>query len=152
MKRIILFGFEDCLSSRVIKLQAEYVRLSYSGRRYRIRKSNLERFDRLVERLLSDTKTNSIAWWTSDQSANAIFKEITSLESMTIPILKFETEEDQLEIINRLSKNVDQIVIVGRDTRLSEAQIDCEVVKIHTDCEMDDESWDQLESILFCDG
>lgn len=136
----------------MIKLQAEYVRLSYSGRRYRIRKSNLERFDRLVERLLSDTKTNSIAWWTSDQSANAIFKEITSLESMTIPILKFETEEDQLEIINRLSKNVDQIVIVGRDTRLSEAQIDCEVVKIHTDCEMDDESWDQLESILFCDG
>lgn len=135
----------------MIKLQAEYVRLSYSGRRYRIRKSNLERFDRLVERLLSDTKTNSIAWWTSDQSANAIFKEITSLESMTIPILKFETEKDQLEIINRLSKNVDQIIIVGRDTRLSEAQIDCEVVKIHTDCEMDDESWDQLESILFCD-
>lgn len=135
----------------MIKLQAEYVRLSYSGRRYRIRKSNLERFDRLVERLLSDTKTNSIAWWTSDQSANAIFKEITSLESMTIPILKFETEKDQLEIIDRLSKNVDQIVIVGRDTRLSEAQIDCEVVKIHTDCEMDDESWDQLESILFCD-
>ena len=135
----------------MIKLQAEYIRLSYSGRRYRIRKSNLERFDRLVERLLSDTKTNSIAWWTSDQSANAIFKEITSLESMTIPILKFETEKDQLEIINRLSKNVDQIIIVGRDTRLSEAQIDCEVVKIHTDCEMDDESWDQLESILFCD-
>lgn len=134
----------------MIKLQAEYVRLSYSGRRYRIRKSNLERFDRLVERLLSDTKTNSIAWWTSDQSANAIFKEITSLESMTIPILKFETEKDQLEIINRLSKNVDQIIIVGRDTRLSEAQIDCEVVKIHTDCEMDDESWDQLESILSC--
>ena len=100
---------------------------------------------------MSDTKTNSIAWWTSDQSANAIFKEITSLESMTIPILKFETEKDQLEIINRLSKNVDQIIIVGRDTRLSEAQIDCEVVKIHTDCEMDDESWDQLESILFCD-
>ena len=135
----------------MIKLQAEYIRLSYSGRRYRIRKSNLERFDRFVERLLSDTKTNSIAWWTSDQSANAIFKEITSLESVTIPILKFETEEDQYEIINRLSKNVDQIVIVGRDTRLSEAQIDCEVVKIHTDCEIDDESWDQLESILSCD-
>lgn len=135
----------------MITLRAEYIRLSYSGRRYRIRKSNLERFDRLVERLLSDTKTNSIAWWTSDQSANAIFKEITSLESMTIPILKFETEKDQLEILDRLSKNVDQIVIVGRDTRLSEAQIDCEVVKIHTDCEMDDESWDQLESILFCD-
>lgn len=135
----------------MIKLQAEYIRLSYSGRRYRIRKSNLERFDRLVERLLSDTKTNSIAWWTSDQSANAIFKEITSLEFVTIPILKFETEEDQYEIIDRLSKNVDQIVIVGRDTRLSEAQIDCEVVKIHTDCEIDDESWDQLESILSCD-
>lgn len=135
----------------MIKLQAEYIRLSYSGRRYRIRKSNLERFDRLVERLLSDTKTNSIAWWTSDQSANAIFKEITSLESVTIPILKFETEEDQYEIIDRLSKNVDQIIIVGRDTRLSEAQIDCEVVKIHTDCEIDDESWDQLESVLTCD-
>ena len=134
----------------MIKLQAEYIRLSYSGRRYRIRKSNLERFDRLVEKLLSDTKTNSIAWWTSDQSANAIFKEITSLESVTIPILKFETEQDQCEIIDRLSKNVDQIVIVGRDTRLSEAQIDCEVVKIHTDCEIDDESWDQLESILSC--
>lgn len=144
-KTLILFGFENCLSSEVISLKESYVRISYSGKRYRISEKNLIKIDSLVEEVLSRVNELSIAWLTCNQSCNSIYQEITSLKDITLPTIYFESLEDRNRKIYKLSEEVDQIIVVGKDVK----DLDCDKVKsIETSYELNDECWNEIDQLI----
>lgn len=144
-KTLILFGFENCLSSEVISLKESYVRISYSGKRYRISEKNLIKIDSLVEEVLSRVNELSIAWLTCNQSCNSIYQEITSLKDITLPTIYFESLEDRNCKIYKLSEDVDQIIIVGKDVKDLE---DDKIKSIETSYELDDECWNEINQLI----
>ena len=144
-KTLILFGFENCLSSEVISLKESYVRISYSGRRYRVSEKNLQKIDSLVEEVLSRVEELSIAWLTCNQSCNSIYREITSLADVTLPIIYFESLEDRNQKIFKMLENVDRIIVVGRDVK----DLDCDKIEsIETSYELNDECWNKLDQLI----
>ena len=144
-KTLILFGFEDCLSSEVISLKESYVRISYSGKRYRISERNLYKLDKLVEKVLSRVDELSIAWMTCNQSCNSIYKEITSLKDVTLPIVYFENFEDRDRKILKMINDVDRMILIGKDvSNLKDHKIET----IETCLEINDECWNEIERLI----
>lgn len=144
-KTLILFGFENCLSSEVISLKESYVRISYSGRRYRISEKNLNKIDALVEDVLSKVDELSIAWLTCNQICNSIYKEITSLEEITLPTIYFEDLDDRNRKIFKILDDVDRMIVVGHN--VNDLKND-KIETVETCYEINDELWEQLYSLI----
>ena len=141
-----MFGFENCLSSEVISLKESYVRISYSGRRYRISEKNLNKVDSLVENVLSRVDELSIAWLTCNQSCNSIYKEITSLEDITLPTIYFESYEDRNNKIYKILEDVDRIIVVGQN--VDELRND-KIETVETNYELNDNCWTKIDQLIY---
>lgn len=147
-KTIILFGFESCLASDRLNLRDKYLKLQFSGKRYKISKVNLHLFDDLVKRVMNNTDELSIAFWTNDLSADAIYRSVTSLENIALPIVKLGNIGTQFETIDRMSKNVDKIVLIGAEAKQFEVDSDCQLISIPTVNELNEESWKMIVEAL----
>jgi hypothetical protein len=147
-KTIILFGFESCLASDRLNLRDKYLKLQFSGKRYKISKVNLHLFDDLVKRVMDNTDELSIAFWTNDLSADAIYRSVTSLDNIALPIVKLGNIGTQFETIDRMSKNVDKIVLIGAEAKQFEVDSDCQIISIPTVNELTEESWKMIVEAL----
>ena len=98
-----------------------------------------------MEEVLSRVEELSIAWLTCNQSCNSIYREITSLTDVTLPIIYFESLEDRNQKIFKMLENVDRIIVVGRDVK----DLDCDKIEsIETSYELNDECWNKLDQLI----
>ena len=147
-KTIILFGFESCLASDRLNLRDKYLKLQFSGKRYKFSKVNLHLFDELVKRVMDNTDELSIAFWTNDLAADAIYRSVTSLTNIALPIVKLGNHGTQFETIDRMSKNVDKIILIGKEAKQFDVDSDCQLISIPTENEMNEESWKMIVEAL----
>lgn len=147
MKTIILFEFEEAYASARMNLQDSYKKIRYSGESFKVNVKTVELFDKLVQMVFNHLDEMSIALVSQRSIANEIFKDVTSLEDVSLPVLKIDNEDSKHETLLRLSDNVDRIIWVGPNASI-DRMYPCQIVSIPTLNEMTHESWMSLTEAI----
>lgn len=147
MKTIILFEFEEAYASKIMNIHDKYKKVRYSGESFKINERTRHLFDSLVEKVFNHPDELSIAFVSNRTIANEVFKDVTSLKDVSLPVIKIDSEAVKDETLSRLSENVDKIVWVGPNARIDQ-MYPCKIAEIMTINEMTHESWLALTESL----
>lgn len=149
MKTIVLFEFEGAYASNVMNIHDKYKNVRFSGESFKISERTIHLFDELVKIVFDRLDNMSLSFVTmSDRSiADKVFKEVTSLDGVNLPIVCITSEEMKDETMKRLASNVDRVIWVGPSAKM-ENSYNCEFYAISTLHEMTNESWLALTEAL----